>query len=240
MSERTTFISYIDRYGRDSVGFSEEQERALRAGEPVSYEIEDEGKTVVVSIDDATPGRRQRKAAEQAPVDEERKARHAEAVQFIAGYAGRFGLILDLRADRRWGTKHFKLSDRQIEVVLAAKAREEQWAKERAAVTPIETGVIRRASIEVTEGYYLHEGAVYKVQRSKAGRLYATRLDEEAHKFEFVSGAVYRLSPDERMDEEAMAAFGRRTGICGVCSALLTNPESIERGIGPICAGRLG
>lgn len=33
-------------------------------------------------------------------------------------------------------------------------------------------------------------------------------------------------------------AYGRRTGVCACCGRTLTDPESIDRGIGPICAGR--
>jgi SWI/SNF-related matrix-associated actin-dependent regulator 1 of chromatin subfamily A len=33
---------------------------------------------------------------------------------------------------------------------------------------------------------------------------------------------------------------GRLTGQCSICSRLLTDPVSVERGIGPICAGRWG
>lgn len=39
--------------------------------------------------------------------------------------------------------------------------------------------------------------------------------------------------------EEALRAYGRELGECGVCGRTLTNPESIAAGIGPICAGRL-
>lgn len=35
-------------------------------------------------------------------------------------------------------------------------------------------------------------------------------------------------------------AYGRKTGVCGVCHATLTNPESIELGIGPICREKFG
>lgn len=33
-----------------------------------------------------------------------------------------------------------------------------------------------------------------------------------------------------------METFGRETGICCICGRLLENPESVARGIGPICA----
>lgn len=35
--------------------------------------------------------------------------------------------------------------------------------------------------------------------------------------------------------EKAAVAYGQRYGICSCCGRLLTNPESIELGIGPIC-----
>ncbi len=38
----------------------------------------------------------------------------------------------------------------------------------------------------------------------------------------------------------ALAEFGRCTGTCGVCGRDLTDPASVERGIGPECASRLG
>lgn len=59
------------------------------------------------------------------------KARKAEAMAFIASYTGSFGLILDLRADPRWGTKHMRLSERQVEAVLASRDRDEARAIER-------------------------------------------------------------------------------------------------------------
>lgn len=35
------------------------------------------------------------------------------------------------------------------------------------------------------------------------------------------------------------AEYGKHTGTCGVCSRPLSDPESVARGIGPVCAGRL-
>jgi hypothetical protein len=36
--------------------------------------------------------------------------------------------------------------------------------------------------------------------------------------------------------QEAMARYGRETGQCGVCGRPLEDPESVARGIGPVCA----
>jgi hypothetical protein len=38
----------------------------------------------------------------------------------------------------------------------------------------------------------------------------------------------------------AAVAFGRRTGQCSCCGRELTNAESVELGIGPICRERFG
>lgn len=40
--------------------------------------------------------------------------------------------------------------------------------------------------------------------------------------------------------EQAMTDYGLRSGVCGKCHSPLTNPESLARGIGPICLGKLG
>lgn len=40
--------------------------------------------------------------------------------------------------------------------------------------------------------------------------------------------------------QAASAAYGKLTGTCGVCGRPLENEESVARGIGPICAGRMG
>lgn len=48
--------------------------------------------------------------------------------------------------------------------------------------------------------------------------------------------ALRRLSFDT---DATLTAYGKLTGRCGMCGLELTNPESIERGIGPICLGKL-
>lgn len=40
--------------------------------------------------------------------------------------------------------------------------------------------------------------------------------------------------------EAASARYGHEIGACGVCGRTLTDAESRARGIGPVCAGRLG
>jgi hypothetical protein len=56
--------------------------------------------------------------------------------------------------------------------------------------------------------------------------------------FEYESGAVSKLRPEDRMTLEEAKAFGALYGTCCVCGRTLTKEESIEAGIGPICAGK--
>ena len=39
---------------------------------------------------------------------------------------------------------------------------------------------------------------------------------------------------------QSAVAYGQQTGICACCGRELTDPDSIERGIGPVCAERFG
>lgn len=79
------------------------------------------------------------------------------------------------------------------------------------------------------------DGAVYRVVRSQAGRLYAKRLNESGG-FSYASAAIAKITEDDRMTLEQAAAWGRRFGFCAWCGRVLTDPASIAAGIGPVCA----
>jgi hypothetical protein len=82
-----------------------------------------------------------------------------------------------------------------------------------------------------------------------AGSLYIKKLGEYIGK---VTGGYYlpvgNVSKDTIAEikeickdpMESAVAYGRRTGNCAVCARELTVKESIDRGIGPICADKLG
>ena len=82
-----------------------------------------------------------------------------------------------------------------------------------------------------------------------AGSLYIKQLGEYIGK---VTGGYYlpvgSVSKDTvaeiqeicKNPMEVAVAYGRRTGSCAVCARELTVKESIDRGIGPICADKLG
>lgn len=40
--------------------------------------------------------------------------------------------------------------------------------------------------------------------------------------------------------KQAMTDYGLHSGVCGMCSSPLSDPDSLARGLGPICAGKSG
>lgn len=98
------------------------------------------------------------------------------------------------------------------------------------------------------EGMHIRNGDVYKVQIAHygSGRPYAKKLHvTEANgtkmtSWEYVGRRPLRfLSEDTRLTIEKAREFGKMYGVCCVCGRILTNEESIEAGIGPVCGGRL-
>ena len=65
-----------------------------------------------------------------------------------------------------------------------------------------------------------------------AGQFHAVRECDDATRAQVVEVAADPAS--------AAKAYGLRFGICSVCARVLTAGESIDRGIGPICAEKFG
>ena len=91
----------------------------------------------------------------------------------------------------------------------------------------------------LTEGFYGKAGKVYKVVPSQAGYLYAKRLTEEGG-WEYDRGAISTLGGADRLTLDQAREYGQLTGRCAICGRLLTNEESIDYGIGPVCRERGG
>jgi Family of unknown function (DUF6011) len=92
----------------------------------------------------------------------------------------------------------------------------------------------------VADGFYLYKNGVYKVQTSKrTNRPYALRLDPETGKFDYEKGTIFQLKNPMRLTVDQAAKLGAKWHRCVICGADLTDPESIERGIGPYCAKKL-
>jgi len=91
----------------------------------------------------------------------------------------------------------------------------------------------------VGEGIYRRaaDGAMFRVQTSEEGRNYA-KLLLPAGGWGYEKGAIYTLKAEERLTLAQLEEWGISTGVCAICSRLLSTAESVARGIGPVCASR--
>lgn len=113
------------------------------------------------------------------------------------------------------------------ELLVAVKAKR---AATKRTTSPVSTTV-------VPDGMHGVDGRIFKVQTARtSGKPYAKELVGTS--FEYAPGAIKLLSADTVLSIEAAAAFGKRTGTCCCCARTLTDPKSIDAGIGPICASR--
>ena len=103
----------------------------------------------------------------------------------------------------------------------------------------------RPKSAVLEPGMYLKQGQVYKVQFNQGHtHTYAKVLvlpenGAEKGSFEYAGGTgKLGLTAEHKMTLEEAKAFGVEFGVCCRCAATLTNPDSIEAGIGPICASK--
>ncbi len=102
---------------------------------------------------------------------------------------------------------------------------------------------VRTSGKAAEEGMYRKDGQIYKIQIAVhgSGRPYAKKLVEVDGGWEFVKapGMQFRLTAEDRMTLEQAQEFGKLYGVCCRCAADLTDEESIERGMGPVCAGKM-
>jgi Family of unknown function (DUF6011) len=153
------------------------------------------------------------------------------ARKYLEDYDGTFEFMVDLQ-DKFAGTG--TLSDGQAKGVCNVIAAEVWKQQKQAQAQATETN-----TDPVTEpGIYYRDGSVYRVQRSQAGRLYPLLWDEDGEVFDYESakGSLPTLHASDAMTLEQAEEFGRVFGICVVCNRTLTDPASVERGIGPVCA----
>lgn len=91
---------------------------------------------------------------------------------------------------------------------------------------------------DLVEGIYFAQGEVYKAKKSGAGRIYALKLVGSSWSYD--PSHVRGLAIENLITLEQASEFGIRTGVCAICGIPLTNLDSLERGIGPVCAKRFG
>jgi len=93
------------------------------------------------------------------------------------------------------------------------------------------------------EGFYMRDGVVFRVQKSKStGNPYAKKLITgefgKAH-WEYAPGVARAFTAEDKLTLDAARDMGHAYGVCMVCARTLTDPKSVDAGIGPVCAGKL-
>lgn len=86
------------------------------------------------------------------------------------------------------------------------------------------------------EGAFQTAQGFFLVRKAKgSGNLYAMRL-LAGQRPEYVRGAIYGIREADRMTLVQAKAAGVATGYCMKCARFLSDPVSVENGIGPVCA----
>jgi len=148
--------------------------------------------------------------AKSTPESREKKKRHDEAMAYIREYKGTFGLILDIRASERWGTKYMRLSERQVEAVLASRDREAARAEELAAQWPTIGKVAVLVEQREAHDQYVPDFVVSILRQARGGRSLSGRQLEVIERWEAEQHAPERQEPSTSQDAgvEAQPAPG--------------------------------
>lgn len=91
-------------------------------------------------------------------------------------------------------------------------------------------------------GIYRVDGEIYCVRKARqSDRVYAYKLiniEGRDPRWEYAAGKVFDLKVEQMITVEQAMEFGRMTGICCICGRLLTDEDSVRKGIGPICGNK--
>lgn len=93
------------------------------------------------------------------------------------------------------------------------------------------------------EGFYSIGSDIFAVvwNRQKTRR-YGKKLVDVGGTWKWIADRSVLKAVHEhgkRLTASQASAFGIRTGTCAICARTLTDPESIARGIGPVCVSRV-
>lgn len=105
----------------------------------------------------------------------------------------------------------------------------------------------RRAAMVVGNLRFSLAGA----QSANPGAIYAKERDSGLYLGKFAQGRFFRARDCSDAHQDLLLDIakdpltkaiehGRMTGECALCARELTDPESIDRGIGPVCAKKFG
>jgi uncharacterized Zn finger protein (UPF0148 family) len=152
-----------------------------------------------------------------------------------------------------------ELSEGQIAAVLRCMEREKARTAERVANAPAADAEKLENAFKHAQSSGLKFPSLYfsgfrfspaSANSANAGAIYA-KAHDGTYLGKVAGGKFFKSRDCSAEDEQdvlrvvndpfaAAVEFGKMTGHCCVCNRLLTDPESVNRGIGPICAERFG
>jgi len=147
--------------------------------------------------------------------------------------------------------RQYDAAERMLAKVKASDQRKAE-PKVEVDVSRIETLLFTARMSRLKHPKFRAEGLTFSLAGStsrNAGAVYVKKGEEYVGKvmdgkFHPVSAtpagtaeAIVRVAQDPR---GAAVAYGRMTGNCACCGRELTDPKSVELGIGPICADKWG
>lgn len=147
----------------------------------------------------------------QAPTD------HGPEIQWLEAYRGNFDFYLSLQ--NQW-KRRGNLSAKQWETISRAVERDKK----------------RSEAVSQPQEFSIHTGDILVVSQF-AARLIAEQTGARVH---YVLEVVKVLRETAKAYQVIVKLSAARTSHCGICGITLTNPESVARGIGPICADNWG
>lgn len=108
--------------------------------------------------------------------------------------------------------------------------------------------LVGRTEKPANPGYYVQQDGtmVLVVPNTNRTATYAKQLvnhpkfDGTAHwTWEYAPGVASRFAGLVPLSVEEAAKFGHLHGVCAICCHPLTDPKSVQRGLGPVCARKL-
>lgn len=108
---------------------------------------------------------------------------------------------------------------------------------------------IRVAAADVPEGYYgigpKNETKFYKIDKPTRGNwvghiFVSIQASDAFYPIKNMEARRYVIEEIAKDPRAAAIRYGKEIGRCHKCHRILTDPDSITRGIGPVCAGKRG
>lgn len=191
-------------------------------------------------------------ALSESVIKLEEEALAAQKLDTMTGAPGRdmasdkqVKYALDLLQQRQWPDVLVEDDIRNMERRQVTKLIDGLKASPRRKDSPIPDVPVGRYAL-VEDGGAATGGILrfYQVNESKAGNLWLQQLFGAPgdYRKEYVKGmrAARIMKAIHEDPQEAGLRYGKESGVCGVCRSPLTNAHSLERGIGPVCAKKMG